>query len=85
MGGFGSTRPRRATWAGVCLAERLPFVKFTHQLYKRSLRCFVLCLAPSQMPLNETCNFCAGIHATLLSATPHTAPGDVDHHLRTRH
>ena len=31
MGGFGSTRPRRATWAGVCLAERLPFVNFTHQ------------------------------------------------------
>ena len=29
MDGFGSTRPRRATWAGVCLVERLPFVKFT--------------------------------------------------------
>ena len=36
MGGFGSTRPRRATWAGVCLAERLPFVKFTLHFLEES-------------------------------------------------
>ena len=59
MGGFRSTRPRRATWAGVCLAERLPFVKFTYQLLGEIS---ALSLCPFQMDSVKTCYRCAGIH-----------------------